>query len=1155
MVGVKRERSSDPEEEDQEGCYNENDQDDEVPWRRSGAGAGPSAADAAGARTTFAKGAVKLIRVHDFMTYSGTVIIRPGPRLNLVLGPNGTGKSSLVCALCIGLNGSPKSLGRADNLAEFVRRGAHSCWIEITLSCGGEGRDYVVKRSISSRNETEEDGRVVKKFTSKWAVNGRETTAKEVDKLVKTFNIQFDNLCQFLPQDRVAEFARMNPLELLAATEKALGDSSLYDQHQQLVQLRDEEKRALGEHDANQKRLEKLKAEQERQRREYERFQLRERLLEEARAFRCQAKWLEVHAKKEAKAAAHKRVVEARGELAGLQSQQQEDMRPITMREALIKDIRQERVAAERAARDLDKRNVRMSEKLQKHLGLYYGRNGSSALIPGRAQSIYSGMTAQPGTPLVYLAWAPHQEQDTHRLADELGTLDAQARKRRDDIAAAQDKLRRAQEELQQVPDRPPQELHDRMHELRESISNGRTEYSEKQAERNNIAGQMQAKMAEICRVRDQIDTLNSRKYQMLQRLGQVNRNIGNLHAWIEEHRSDGTFRGPVFGPIALEINMRAVPDLPPALALQYVENTCWSWLGSYIVTCKEDEMMLAEQIKTFGVFGIKAAMCAHNPDEPYDMHYPSGPAAQHAAYGLTHTVDELFTAPPIVMFLLAGQCRVNQVYIGTQQAVRCMENMARETSISTVLVGGSRHGVLRSRYAAGQRAIEDKPLYALRLLAGGGGLEEEQRLAGLQAREQQLAQERDGLQAQSDDLGRQLQELEQQMMAWDQEGLQLKQRATAIQTRRVNLIGAVQTAERTLRNKEAVPDPEARRPALRQDLEQRLEQHAGLVRQVLETMQASWAAAKEVLLLELRSNEVAAQVAALKAGQDARASALRAAKTAVTDAEAAFTAAEEQYRASKDAATEHYPRKESDIEEIKRHIEAKTSRAALLEGAEKKEAEADEVNCSNQNVVKEFRKRQADIDALMTSGQALEAEIQRLQSKLAEVKESWLPCIKDMVETINESFSANFGEIGCAGEVRLHEDEDFTKYAIHIMVQFRADEELQLLNSHRQSGGERSATTVLYLIALQNVTETSFRVVDEINQGMDAINERKVFHQLVVASTAADTPQCFLLTPKLLPNLPYTGDITVLGIYSGCHIDAGVQPSMAITVRGRGRG
>jgi hypothetical protein len=75
----------------------------------------------------------------------------------------------------------------------------------------------------------------------------------------------------------------------------------------------------------------------------------------------------------------------------------------------------------------------------------------------------------------------------------------------------------------------------------------------------------------------------------------------------------------------------------------------------------------------------------------------------------------------------------------------------------------------------------------------------------------------------------------------------------------------------------------------------------------------------------------------------------------------------------------------------------------------------------------------------------------------------------------------------------------------------------------------------------VQGVTVTPFRVVDEINQGMDPLNERKVFNQLVEAACQEGTPQCFLLTPKLLPDLPFTQDITVLNIFNGAMIDTAV--------------
>lgn len=47
-----------------------------------------------------------------------------------------------------------------------------------------------------------------------------------------------------------------------------------------------------------------------------------------------------------------------------------------------------------------------------------------------------------------------------------------------------------------------------------------------------------------------------------------------------------------------------------------------------------------------------------------------------------------------------------------------------------------------------------------------------------------------------------------------------------------------------------------------------------------------------------------------------------------------------------------------------------------------------------------------------------------------------------------------------------------------------RESGQLQVLSAHHQSGGERSVSTILYLVSLQDLTNCPFRVVDEINQG-----------------------------------------------------------------------
>ena len=53
------------------------------------------------------------------------VTITPGARLNMVVGPNGTGKSSIVCAIAIGLGCKLRDLGRSETLGEFVMQVRH----------------------------------------------------------------------------------------------------------------------------------------------------------------------------------------------------------------------------------------------------------------------------------------------------------------------------------------------------------------------------------------------------------------------------------------------------------------------------------------------------------------------------------------------------------------------------------------------------------------------------------------------------------------------------------------------------------------------------------------------------------------------------------------------------------------------------------------------------------------------------------------------------------------------------------------------------------------------------------------------------------------------------------------------------------------------
>lgn len=178
----------------------------------------------------FQSGAIVRVSVENFVTYERAEFF-PGPHLNMVIGPNGTGKSSLVCAICLGLGYSPKYLGRAGSVKEFVKHGKDTATIEIELKRLGSRKNHVVKVLIRREQNSQ-----------KWWLDGKEASLKAVQALMRSLKVQVDNLCQFLPQDRVAEFAACTPVDLLHETLRAAAPGKMLEWHKQLCDLHKDKK-------------------------------------------------------------------------------------------------------------------------------------------------------------------------------------------------------------------------------------------------------------------------------------------------------------------------------------------------------------------------------------------------------------------------------------------------------------------------------------------------------------------------------------------------------------------------------------------------------------------------------------------------------------------------------------------------------------------------------------------------------------------------------------------------------------------------------------------------------------------------------------------------------------------------------------------------
>lgn len=244
----------------------------------------------------------------------------------------------------------------------------------------------------------------------------------------------------------------------------------------------------------------------------------------------------------------------------------------------------------------------------------------------------------------------------------------------------------------------------------------------------------------------------------------------------------------------------------------------------------------------------------------------------------------------------------------------------------------------------------------------------------------------------------------------------------------------------------------------------------------------------------------------------------------------------------------------EEDAEEVRAHVNAEGySTDQLNADLDSERARLELTHGGSAHLIKEFEERERQIQRLQDKLAEFRNKTTNLQEAIDEVRGRWEPKLDALISKISDAFFDSFRRIGCAGQVGLDkvEDEpgpngdpggsDFEKWSIQIHVKFRQNEGLSVLDSHRQSGGERAVSTIFYLMALQSLSASPFRVVDEINQGMDPRNERMVHGRLVDIACASGEGggggQYFLITPKLLRGLVYKPGMRVLCIYSGEHM------------------
>ncbi|GLJ07233.1 hypothetical protein SUGI_0062420 [Cryptomeria japonica] len=1002
------------------------------------------------------------IEIHNFMTYNH-LRSKPGSRLNLVIGPNGTGKSSLVCAIAIGLAGEPQLLGRASNIGDYVKRGEESGWIKISLRGNKAGETITVTRKIDRQNKSE------------WQLNGRIVPKRDVLDTVHKFNIQVGNLTQFLPQDRVCEFAKLSPVQLLEETEKAVGDQELSVQHRALIDKSCSLKRLEITVKQNEETLNQLKAQNAEQEKDVERVRQREQLLQKAESMKKKLPWLKYDMRK-------MQYMEAKEKEKEAKRKRDEIARAIAVQKNPIEEKKQQKLKLEATCKKL---NSNISSNDKKRREIIQMENQLSVQVRAKVSEI-----------------------------EEVKKREESQQER---IARAKDDLRAAEAELAQLPVyEPPKEeienLGARIRELEVSASERRSSKREKVSMLDQERSTLNRCLA---RLKD-IENTNTRLLQALKDSGASH--IFEAVEWVKNHSND--FKEKVYGPVLLEVNVSNKSHT--AYLEGHVPYYIWK---SFITQDPYDRDLLVKNLKPFDIPVLNYTGNRLTQNKPLPVS-----DAMHKL-GIMSRLDEVFEAPSAVKEVLISQAALDHSFIGSEET-NCRADDANKLGVMDLWTPENHYRWSRSRYG-GHISASVNPVNGSRLFASNVDTREVNELAYKRREcEEHIAR------------------IDEDIKSISSEQRHLEDEAANLHRKREDIVNNVRL-ERRKRQEMANRIDQRKRKLESMEKEEDLETTISRLTDMignLNVQRFKHAVEMKNLLIEavsLKRRFAEEQLTIIELDMK-----VRDMERELREPEKNGIQAQQELDLCKD-----------ELERCKRHLQIAKDAAESVaklnpelqrafeempETVEELEAaiqdctaQANAVMFLNPNVLDEYERRCEKISSLTLKVEEDKLALNNILTEINNLKETWLPTLRSLVTRIDETFGKNFQEMAVAGEVTLDEHGmDFDKYGILIKVKFRQTGQLQVLSAHHQSGGERSVSTILYLVSLQDLTNCPFRVVDEINQGMDPINERNMFQQLVRAASQPNTPQCFLLTPKLLPDLDYTDACSILNIMNGPWID-----------------
>ena len=494
--------------------------------------------------------------------------------------------------------------------------------IEIELEPFENEETHVFKRKIE-RSKGGHNGRGASTFY----INDEKVSAKAVRDLVtKKYFIAVDNLCQFLPQDRVGNFSGFGPQDLLIETEKSMsGNGGLYETHQKLIEMEADLKKGGSEVETMRDKLKRCEADNERLEREKERMEEREEAERQLKLLNNKLLWLVYDACREEAKNLKVQKDEAKNKL----KEQQEKLQPLQEAHALYATEKKRYDARYNTLDDNIKKSMKEQDKQ-------------------------------------YAKADKHQDELEETIA-KLNAAESEGRNAAAAVEQAKEKVAHLEAGLEDLPskedvDAAQKEAADEHRKIRPVFENAKRELMHA----HETMKDLQEKKGQLL---SKLTRMNDEKTQRREKIFRAFPELAKIHDWLQNNST--MFRRPVWGPIACDITTKS--NTAAACLEFHVPNAL---LKSFVVENKEDYDLLYKKIRHEMKIPINIQLVPNGKLLPVERQYSTNKMrALKEEHGVTGYLDDSFTAPDPILQALRTGARVHSVLIGGTKTQSSIDN------------------------------------------------------------------------------------------------------------------------------------------------------------------------------------------------------------------------------------------------------------------------------------------------------------------------------------------------------------------------------------------------------------------------------------------------------------------------------------------------